>query len=307
MASQAKDQPHAAAADRPVAERLWEGLPRWAKDGAKSAWAGYALLTSRSRLLPDYIIIGTQRAGTTSLYKYLVRHPAVGHALTKELRFFDLHYDKGIGWYRSRFPSARHRSRVERTKGHPLLVGESSPDYLFHPHAPGRVAALLPNVKLILLLRNPVDRAFSHYWHQSKRGFEPLSFEDAIEQEPARLQGELDRILEDERYVSFERHHHSYLTRGIYADQLRTWMDRYPRDRFLVERSEDFFADPSIVLARALEFLDLPEWHLSEYDKFNAFSSGRMSPSLRKDLLAYFRPHNERLYELLGRDMGWDD
>src|SRR5262249_35946194 len=119
MAREAKEQapPNGLA----VAERVWEGLPRWAKDGAKGTWAGYARLTSRSRLLPDYIIIGTQRAGTTSLYKYLVRHPAVGHALTKELRFFDLHYDKGVPWYRSRFPSARHRAHVERTKGHPLL------------------------------------------------------------------------------------------------------------------------------------------------------------------------------------------
>ncbi len=293
--------------ERQVADRVWEGLPRWAKDGAKKTWAGYALITSRSRLLPDYIIIGTQRAGTTSLYKYLVKHPAVAHALTKELRFFDLFYDKGIGWYRSRFPSARYRSRVERTKGHRLLVGESSPDYMFHPHAPRRMAELLPDVKLILLLRNPVDRAFSHYWHQAKRGFETLSFEEAIEQEPERLRGELDRMLGDERYVSFERHHHSYLERGIYVDQLRRWTDRYPQDRFLIERSEDFFADPSVVLRRVQEFLELPHWDLAEYEKFNAFTSGSMSTTLRKDLLAYFRPHNERLYEFLGRDLRWDE
>src|SRR5438105_3273690 len=157
-----------------LVDRAWEGLPRPVKDGAKSAWAGYARLTSGSRLLPDHLIIGTQRAGTTSLYKYLVKHPAIAHALTKELRFFDLHYDRGFGWYRSRFPSVRHRERLRRAKGLSMIVGESSPDYLFHPYAPARIARDLPNAKLVVLLRNPVDRADSPYWPPPARGVDSL-------------------------------------------------------------------------------------------------------------------------------------
>jgi len=289
-----------------LVDRAWEGLPRPVKDGAKSAWAGYARLTSASRLLPDYIIIGTQRAGTTSLYKYLVRHPAIAHALTKELRFFDLHYERGFGWYRSRFPSARHRERLRRAKDLSMIVGESSPDYLFHPYAPGRIARALPDVKLVVLLRNPVDRAYSHYWHQAARGFEPLGFEEAIERETERLAGELERMLEDERYVSYERHHHSYLSRGVYVDQLRTWFDLFAREQFLILRSEDLFVDPPAVYRQVLEFLGAPPWELREYETFNAFSSGSMNPATRARLVEHFRPHNARLADLLGRDPGWD-
>jgi hypothetical protein len=186
------------------------------------------------------------------------------------------------------------------------MVGEASPDYLFHPHAPGRVARDLPQAKLIVVLRNPVDRAYSHYWHQFKRGHEQLGFAEAVDAEPGRLAGELEKVLADPRYVSYERHHHSYLSRGLYADQLEAWFQQLPRDRFLIERSDDLFEDPPAVFRRVLEFLGLPAYELPEYETFNAFSSGAMDPGLRARLVDHFRPHNRRLEGLLGRELGWD-
>jgi Sulfotransferase domain len=283
----------------------WERLPQPVRDAAKTVWGGYAHLTRRGRVLPDFLIIGTQRGGTTSLYKYLVRHPSLAHALTKELRFFDLHYDRGIDWYRSRFPSRRHREQARR-RGTNLVVGEASPDYMFHPHVPSRVAGLLPDVKLIVLLRNPVDRAYSHYWHQAKRGHEALSFEEAIDREEERLAGELDRVLADEHYVSYERHHHSYMTRGLYADQLAGWFKHFTLDQFLIERSEDFFADPARTFARVLDFLCLPSFEVADFEVFNAFAEGEMDASVRARLVEHFRPHNARLHGLLDRDFEWD-
>jgi hypothetical protein len=256
-------------------------------------------------VLPDFLIIGTQRGGTTSLYKYLVRHPNLAHALTKELRFFDLHFDRGIDWYRSRFPSRRYREQARR-RGTNLVVGEASPDYMFHPHTPARVAGVLPEVKLIVLLRNPVDRAYSHYWHQAKRAHEPLSFEEAIDREGERLAGELERMLADEHYVSYERHHHSYLARGLYAEQLAVWFERFPRGQFLIERSEDLFADPGSVFHRVQDFLGLPAWDLEGYDTFNAFTEGSLDPSTRARLVEHFRVPNHQLCELVGRDFDWD-
>jgi Sulfotransferase domain len=291
---------------RATAKRAWTKLPQPTRDAAKSVWAGYARVTARSRVLPDFLIIGTQRGGTTSLYKYLVQHPSLAHALTKELRFFDLNYGKGIDWYRSRFPTRRHRDAGTRRGEGRLVVGEASPDYLFHPFAAERVARTLPDVRLIVLLRNPVDRAWSHYWHQFKRGHETLPFPEALEAEPVRLQGELDRILADPNHVSYERHHHSYAARGVYDEQLRPWLDRFPREHLLVERSEDFFEDPPLVFKRVIDFLGLPDAELTEYETFNAFASGRMDPDLRARLVESFRPHNARLYDLLGRDFGWD-
>jgi Sulfotransferase domain len=290
-----------------VTQRAWRTLPEPAKNVAKAAWSGYAWVTSRGRVLPDFLIIGTQRGGTTSLYKYLVQHPNLSRALTKELRFFDLNYHRGLAWYRSRFPSRRHQRAVRNHRGVEPMVGEASPDYLFHPHAPARIARDLPLAKLIVVLRNPVDRAFSHYWHQFKRGHEQLGFAEAVEAEPRRLAGELERVQADPSYVSYERHHHSYLARGLYADQLEAWFGHIPRDRFLIERSEDLFQDPPAVFRRVLDFLELPAFDPTEYETFNAFSSGEMDPELRSRLVEYFRPHNRRLESMLGMDFGWDD
>lgn len=287
-------------------ERIWRGLPEPARQAARGTWAGFARLTSSARLLPDYVIIGTQRGGTTSLYKYLVRHPAHPHALTKELRFFDLNFHRGIGWYRSRFPTRAYRAMARRRRGTEIVVGEASPDYLFYPAVPGRIAEHVPEARFVVLLRNPADRAWSHYWHQAKRGHEDLSFEEAVDREGERLEGELERMRRDPSYVSFERHHHSYLARGRYAEQLEAWWARFPRERFIIERSEDFFLDPAGTCHRVLAFLGLQPADLGPYEVFNAYAEGVMDPATRSRLEAYFRPHNRRLYELLGRDLGWD-
>jgi len=292
---------------RSAAQAVWQRLPQPARDAAKSAWALYAGLTSRNRVLPGFLIIGTQRGGTTSLYNYLVQHPSVAHALTKELRFFDINYAKGVDWYRSRFPSRGHLQRMKRAGSADPVVGEASPDYLFDPHVPNRVAETLPDTKLIVLLRHPVDRAFSHYWHQVKRGHERLTFDQAVAAEEGRLAGELERMLADPAYVSYERHHHSYVARGMYVEQLEAWAKLFPRDRFLIEQSEDLFADPSSVFKRTLRFLGLPDYDLPAYETFNAFGSGRMDPDLRARLAKLFQPHNERLYEFLDRNLGWKD
>jgi sulfotransferase family protein len=288
-----------------AARRAWNTLPEPGKAAAKRVYAGYARATSGDRLLPDYLIIGTQRGGTTSLYKYLVQHPSLAHAMTKELRFFDLNYQRGVGWYRSRFPTRTYR-RLVRSRGGELVVGEGSPDYLFHPLVPRRVRGVLPHVKLIVLLRDPVDRAVSHYWHQFKRGHETLSFEDAIQAEPARLAGELEKIVANPGYVSAEWHHHSYLSRGRYANQLEAWFELFPREQFLIEQSEEFFARPALVYGRVLEFLGVPPVDLPQYETFNAFRSGEIDPGLRARLAEGFEPDNHRLYALLGRSFGWN-
>jgi hypothetical protein len=284
----------------------WRRLPRPVRDGIRAGWAGFAVVTSRARLLPDFVIIGTQRGGTTSLYRYLTRHPGVRPAITKELRYFDLNYARGPKWYRSRFPSAWYRDALRRVRGSGFLTGESSPDYMFHPLASARVAATVPGARLIVLLRNPVDRAYSHYWHQVNRGFETLSFEEAVAREPERLGDGLQRIAGDDLDREFERHHHSYLARGAYADQIERWLDRFPPGQLLVARSEDFFSDPADTFRRVTDFLGLERWEPSRYERYNTFTEGTMPERVRARLVEHFRPHNERLRLLLDRDFGWD-
>ena len=161
-------------------------------------------------------------------------------------------------------------------------------------------------VKLIVMLRNPVDRAFSHYYHQVRKGRETLSFEAAIEAEDERLRGEREKILQDENYYSYNFWAYSYLARGIYVDQLEAWMKYFSKEQFLILRSEDFFSNPEKEFNKALVFLDIPKHKLQTYSKVNAGSYDKMSVETRKKLMDFFRPYNERLYNLVGQDFEWD-
>jgi Sulfotransferase domain len=279
-----------------------------AGDAIRWAAQAYTRPTSGLRLLPDYLILGAQRAGTTSLHRYLIQHPAVRSLLwTKEVHFFDTNYSKGMAWYASHFPTRASGWLLRRRSGAHLVTGEASPYYLFHPLVPGRVAAHLPEVKLIALLRDPVQRAYSHYQHERSRGFETLGFDEAVAREPQRLAGEAERLLADPGYVSFNHQHYSYLARGLYADQLAAWRAHFPTDRLLVLGSERFFADPAAALARVLAFLDLPTFTPEGYERHNACDYyGGMEQELRRRLAAHFQEPNERLYAALGDDLGWE-
>ena len=139
-----------------------------------------------------------------------------------------------------------------------LVVGEATPDYLFHPHVPGRVRRAIPAAKLIVVLRDPVDRAFSHYWHQVERGHERLSFDEAIRSEDERLAGELERMLQDDTYLSFARHHYSYATRGRYAEQLEWWLALFPREQIALVDGRSLFEDADAVSRELQTFLGVP-------------------------------------------------
>lgn len=249
------------------------------------------IATSHLRQPPDFVIIGAQKGGTTSLYNYLTQHPDVAEAYTKEVHYFDLHYEEGKDWYLAHFPL--------RDEG--LVVGEASPSYLLHPDVPHRLHAAIPETKLIALLRNPIDRAYSHYRMVVRRGAEPLPFDEAIDRESERLRGVGVRGGRNDwrRY--------SYLTRGIYVDQLRRWLTLFPREQLLVLKSEQFFEEPEHVYGEALAFLGLQPWRLGAYETYNP--GGRDSevpPETRARLVEHFAPYNRQLYDLLGRDLRWE-
>jgi hypothetical protein len=254
--------------------------------------------------LPDFLIIGAQKSGTTFLYNLLSKHPLVEPAAKKELHFFDHRFDFGVEWYRRCFPAPRWEG------GRRTITGEASPYYLFHPRAAGRVAQVVPEARLIVLLRNPVDRAYSHHQQLVRKGGEPLGFEEAIEAEEERLRGERNRLLEDEHYASFEHQRLSYLSWGVYIDQLLRWTGFFDREQLLVLKSEDFFEKPKQTLKVVLQYLELPEWEpgeeVLEGGKRNEGNYDQeMDPSTRRRLEEYFAPHNRRLYDFLGVDFGW--
>ena len=245
--------------------------------------------------LPDFLIIGAMKSGTSSLYRNLVNHPQIVSATKKEVHFFDKKYDQGLEWYLSHFPMLGENKKY-------YVTGEASPRYLIHPDAPKNAYDTLPQAKLIAILRNPVDRAYSHYHHMARKGKEPLSFEEAVNRELEQLSQQMEQVLENYKTISS-----SYLTRGIYADQFKRWMQFFPKEQFLILKSEDFFADPQSIFKQVTDFLNIPEWDFLEQKQWNVGQYDKMDVQLRKQLQTFFKPHNERLYELLGRDFGWDD
>ena len=271
----------------------------------------YRAGTAPFRLLPDFLIIGTQRGGTTSLYNYLADHPCIGAASIKEVHFFDsAHFKQGPLWYRGHFPPLWQKYAVERERKEPFLTGESSPYYLFHPHTAKRVAALLPQAKLIVMLRNPVNRAYSHYYHEIAGGHEKLSsFEEAIEQEEERLRQEQEEMATIADYVGYKHRHYSYLARGRYIEQLPAWLNLFSRKQVLIIKSEDFYADPAAVYRQTLRFLGLPDAALKtggqEFKTYNETRPPEMNPETRQRLADYFAPYNKQLYDYLKMDFGW--
>jgi hypothetical protein len=186
-----------------------------------------------------------------------------------------------------------------------VLTGEGSPYYLFHPGVPSRVATTIPNVRLIVMLRDPIARAHSHYQHEVARGFESLQFEDALKTEEERLAGEAERLCADPSYRSFSHEHHSYFSRGIYVDQLRRWTALFPQDQILIVDSGDFFAQPGRAYGAVLTFLGLKHHALKEYPSLNAHRYEPMSDRARAFLEAVFDEPNRALTALLGRSFSW--
>lgn len=266
--------------------------------------------TQRWRLLPAFLLIGGQRCGTTSLYNYLAAHPDIVQPLTKEPQFFSHQWRRGLDWYRSMFPLPRPLLPGGPQDGLPRRITfEASPYYLFHPLAAERAGSLVPDAKLIVLLRNPVERAYSHYWHSVRLGVETLSFEAAIDAEAQRLAGEDERIVGEDGYPGRNHRFFSYATRGYYAEQLERWWRHFPRERCLVLISEDLFDDPRRVYDDVVRFLGLRPWRPAEFPVSNRRIRKRPSPmaeTIRASLVDRFRPANCKLQLLLGRRLNWD-
>jgi hypothetical protein len=211
------------------------------------------------------------------------------------VHYFDLNLARGERWYRANFGKA----------GEPGLNFESSPYYLFHPAVPARAHALVPDARLIVLLRNPVRRAYSHYWHERDTQRENLTFEEAVAAEPQRLADAEEKLARGEIERSTAHQHHSYLARGRYAEQLRRWLQCYPRERILVLRFEDLATHPMAVLGETLEYLGLPPIGRVQLEPRNTRKYPAMAPATAERLQAYFAPYNAELETLLGAKLGW--
>lgn len=301
------DSPTRAAplAARLARSKLRSHVPRPVRNSIRRGTWAYRIATSPQRVLPDLIIIGAQRSGTSSLYSYLIANPAIERSHVKEVHYFDSHFQRGILWYRAHFPMARHLESLARALGSKTIATEASPYYLSHPLAPHRVRGVLPQVKLVVLLRDPVDRALSHYHLSVRKGTERLSIEDAIEREPERLAGEHERLLAVPLSNSAGHRRHGYVARGQYAEQLERWLSVFPRDQLLILNTAGLFDDPNRVLRRICEFAGVVHRPMPSYNVRPSRTYPDYS-AVRARLREHFAPHNERLWELIGERFEWE-
>ena len=196
-------------------------------------------------------------------------------------------------------------SRTQNKLQSKCLSGEATPRYLHYPHAPKRIFSMLPNVKLIVLLRNPIDRAYSHYQMEVDSGHEKLSFEDAISNEEEKITNDMKKMESDENFYSVNFYRKSYTTRGIYVTQLERWFKYFPIEQFMILKSEDLYSNPSKIYKQVLDFLDLPKHELNSFKAHRMRKYNSIESETRIKLNDYFKPYNEKLYKLLGRDFDW--
>lgn len=283
-----------------------KAAPRPLKIAGRRMAGRWGSVTSDLRMVPTFVLAGAQRAGTTSLYRALMSHPLIySAAFHKGVNYFDVNYDRGMRWYRGRFPMrATATARSLRTPGTPITF-DASGYYMFHPLAAARMAEDLPEVKVITMLRDPIERAHSAHKHELARGFETEPFERAIELEDSRLTGEIERMRAEPGYYSFTHRHHAYLRRGQYAEQLLRLRDHLSRDQILMVESENFFQTPEQEYTRILDFLGLPHVMPDRFDRYNGRVRAPMDESMRLHLQDHFAPHDDALAELLGHEPAW--
>lgn len=260
---------------------------------------GYAKISTqlKNKQQPDFLIIGAQKCGTEPLSGYLANHLQIIKEGPREIHFFELNFERGVEWY--------SKQLTRSVAGEKVLLWETTPYYIYHPLVAERVYKCFPNVKLIVMLRNPVKRAWMHYNLEVAIGCEKLEFEKAIASEPDRLKGEIEKIKADEGYYSFNHQHYSYLSRGIYVEQIKNWLDYFPREQLLILKSEDFLANTRKVFSEVLDFLDITASAIKEYEINNIEDYSKMPPEIEQQLTDYFKPYNQELSDLLKEDFTW--
>lgn len=255
-------------------------------------------VTWRSRALPDFIIIGAMKSGTTSLFNYLGQHPQLYSSSVKEVKYFDNsdNFAKGQQWYRAHFPLRKKMNIGSKTY-------EASPSYIFDPRVPKRIFDLIPKVKIIAVLRNPTERAISHYLHEKRNNREPLSILKAFKEEEKRLEPAIRTInYNNEAFVHF-----SYKERGLYDAQLERYLKYFPMQQILVLSSEELFCETDNCLRQIFNFIGVDaEFKVTDLRPCNVANNGReIDADVYEYLQNYFMPHNQKLYELLGKNYAW--
>lgn len=247
---------------------------------------------------PDFLILGAMKAGTTALFDYLGQHPQVAMPEAKELHYYNRR--RYMGWtvqdYIAQFPRRERR----------MLSGEATPIYLRHPHAPKWVYRDFPDIRLIAILRNPTDRAYSHYQQRLRKTKETESLEELILLEQTQMPARWQSFETDETDQHRDVIELSYLSRGRYLEQLERWLEYFPRTQLLILFTEELYGNQGRELNKLAEFLDISAFPENfTRPPVNTSSYEAIGTQCKKNLDDYFAPYNEALFEFLEMESIW--
>lgn len=272
---------------------------------SEKIFSPFRFATNSMRSLPNFIIIGASRSGTTSLYYNLNQHPNIYPGAGKASSFFDKNFNKGLNYYRSHFPI--QPKKIVSSEGKNLFVtGEATTSYLLNPLVPERIFKTIPDVKLIAILRNPIDRAFSHFNYHLTRGESKFStFEEAIEfEEKLLMTGSFKENIFNNNDLDYR--FYSYLSEGNYFERLQEFLKFFPLKQIHVINTDNFSENADKIFKEIFEFLNLPKFEIPNNQKLNAVKYEKLNSKTREHLMSYFKPSNEKLSKLLKQNFEWN-
>jgi len=258
---------------------------------------GVSGITASSRVLPDFIIIGTVRSGSTSLYYNICEHPSVSEAAYDEIGYFDSNYHLGENWYRSMFPTQKIMNKIREDTGY-SITGEDTPFYFWKKEVAERISLDIPKTKIIVILRNPVDRAYSNYNLAVRENNEKLTFEEAIQEEM--------EFLSKNSFLETVNRFRSYLTKGVYVNQIIPWLEIFPRDQFHFLSIEQMKSEPVDTLNQIFKFLSIPNYNIPTPQRRKVANYKKMNDRTREQLIEYYKPHNEKFFETIKQKFEWN-
>jgi hypothetical protein len=260
-------------------------------------------ITGFIRVIPDFLVIGAKRCGTTSLYQHLPEHPCISKSPHDNMGFFNDNFHLGVNWYKSFFPTTFTRKKIKSKFGD-FLAFDVTTKYMEEESTANNVYQTKPNMKIIIILRNPVDRAYSQYHLSVRQTAERRSFEDVVEENMNRLNKESHEHYEIK--PKFSAKEDNYLKKGLYALQLRYWLKIFPRENILIVSTEEFESNQQIIYNKIFEFLNISKFEVKNTKKMQKGNYPPIKSETRNLLLDYFRPHNHELFELINMEFDWD-
>ena len=258
---------------------------------------GVSGITASSRVLPDFIIIGTVRSGSTSLYYNICEHPSVLEAAYDEIGYFDSNYHLGENWYRSMFPTQKMMNKIREDTGY-SITGEDTPFYFWKKEVAERILSDMPETKLIVILRNPVDRAYSNYNLAVRENNEKLTFEEAI--------GEEIEFLSKNSFRETVDRFRSYLTKGMYVNQIKPWLDIFSREQLHFLSTEQMKNEPCETLDIVFKFLSIPSYDIKNLQERKLANYKQMNENTREQLIKYYKSYNEEFFKIINQKFEWD-